>query len=349
MLDTLKQWFKFGSPSSGDPVTFPYIHTTPEGDLTIIVRSLNLNRMDKTFPCWLYETKGLMAFGQKELVFILKREPGESEENFPRDPLWLFPNILQLAREGWLVDSGEISWFRTDAKSFCGSYFLLYSFLPHHLRELSSPIPATDRLLCHLLHEDEGESVKAWGGHRMLSQLGQAALYYPFPDWNDRNRKTLSVGADISHSLLIKMPQLRLSQATTYLEGHLDNKNALVTLRVPATALEPLQVALGKMPELPSLAIVTGWEQSATGCFVWRAGQKGVSAIAPPGGGDARVNGNFIILTVEDEVNAIRFHEDGFVVILSPANLERVVQSLRDATPITLTLEGNRFSLYFPD
>lgn len=349
MLDTLKRLFKIGSPEpSGDPIPFSYIHTTPEGDLTITVHSLNLNRMDKTLPCWLYETKGLMAFGQKELVFILKRESGEPEGTFPKDPILFFTYVLQLAKEGKIVDSYGITQLNAKGNTVCGKYFLLYSFLPYRIRALQTS--TADVLLCHLLHDGEGEAVKVWGGNRILSRLGHAAMYYPFPEWNDRTRKPLPVREEIPLSLLTKVTKLRLTQATTYFEESETANDGLVTLRVPVAALPRIRSLINDMTEPQAFAIITGWETSATGCFVWWAGQKEAFAIIPPDGGNARISGNFVLLSLSfDGIDHVHRNEDGFLLLLTPPSYERVMQSIRDAKEITLSAQGNRFSIQYPD
>ncbi len=351
MLDTLKRWFKIGSPQPpGDPVTFPYTHTAPDGNLTVTVHSLSLDRCGKMLPCWGYESKGLMAFGQKELLLLLKREPGESESDFVRDPLGFFVNVARFAQEGKIVTSGGFTQFGARGGNFCGRHYLLYSFLPEGLKGLHVlQTPVADMLLCHLLHDDEGEAVKAWGETRVLSRLGHAATYYPFPDWNDRKRKPLPIRKDMAQSLLTQMPQLHLPEATAYFEESTTNADGLVTLRVPASALARVRSALDEMPEPMPLAFITGWEPSATGCFVWEAGQKEPLAIIPPNGGNARINGNFVLITpTEDDMDEVRTHEDGFGVLLTPPSYQRVVQAFRDATPVTLAANQNRFSLYFP-
>jgi hypothetical protein len=291
-----------------------------------------------------------MAFGQKELLLLLKREPGESEGGFVRDPLGFFVNVALFAREGKIVTSGGFTQFGARGGNFCGRHYLLYSFLPEGLAGLRVlQTPAADMLLCHLLHDDEGEAVKAWGGTRVLSRLGHAATYYPFPDWNDRRRKPLPVRAEMAQSLLTQVPQLPLSQATAYFEESTTNTDGLVMLRVPASERAHVRSALDDMPEPLPFVILTGWEPSATGCFVWQVGQTEPLAIIPPDGGNARMSGNFVmIVPVQDATDEVRIQEDGFAVFLTPLSYERVIQALRDATEITVAAKQNRFSLHFP-
>lgn len=145
------------------------------------------------------------------------------------------------------------------------------------------------------------------------------------------------------------MLQLNLPEATAYFEESATVGDGLVTLRVPASVLPRVCSAFEEMSEPMPLAILTGWESSATGCFVWEAGQKEPLAIIPPNGGNARINGNFVLISpTDDDTDEVRTHEDGFIVFLTPPSYERIVQSLREATPITLAARQNRFSLHFP-
>src|SRR5262245_61433639 len=59
-----------------------------------------------SIPCFTYVTRGLEAFGQRELAFTLVRG-GEAE--VPQAPLGLLAQISQLAAQGRVVEPGGLT------------------------------------------------------------------------------------------------------------------------------------------------------------------------------------------------------------------------------------------------
>jgi hypothetical protein len=59
------------------------------------------------FSCWSYVTDGLVPQKQKEIIFTLRRDPGQKPEDYPRELLDFCVTFFHYAERGQLVDVGE--------------------------------------------------------------------------------------------------------------------------------------------------------------------------------------------------------------------------------------------------
>src|SRR6185369_17916157 len=107
-------WNKLRGQATADPGSEP----TPPVDVEIISGKLSarvyLHELDSrqgAIPCWSYVTDGLTGQQQAELVFTLRRDPGEPSDGFPPDPLQLFATVYQLAAQGKRVTAGSFTQF----------------------------------------------------------------------------------------------------------------------------------------------------------------------------------------------------------------------------------------------
>jgi hypothetical protein len=81
------------------------------------------------------------------------------------------------------------------------------------------------------------------------------------------------------------------------------------------------------MPRDTAFALLTEFDPSADGCFVWESGQSGPVAITPDGSTGKRICGCFLTFAVGQAEDGALGLEDGFAAILTPQSW----QAIRDA------------------
>src|SRR5258705_2084765 len=102
---------------SSDTQSAPVSVEILAGRLSVQVHGHEIATQHARIRCWSYVTDGLAAHDQAEMVFTLRREPGEAVDGFPEDPLRLFAAIYELAERGQRVTAGGQTEFG-DARFF---------------------------------------------------------------------------------------------------------------------------------------------------------------------------------------------------------------------------------------
>jgi len=318
---------------------FPRRIVRPDRSVVVTVHAHTLQRMGQAIPCWTYYTEGLMQWGHKEIVFTLKRRPQEAVADFPGMPVTFLQFIEGVAKQGMTVSAGGCTWIGPKTPLLGFTEILYVDPLPQN----DLPAPAAPHLRMLLLREIEFTAVKAFGFSRVLSRLGAAYRYYPFPEWEDLDRPALPLERTLQESLLSRMSGMRdvCSDAYCFIEqdGH-------ITLRLTGTARKTLSAALAALPADTIFTIFTGRDPTATGWLVWEPGDQTPGGIIPPNGGNARMAGNFITFCPNDEDMAT-VKEDGFVVLISPASFASLRRAIEEGRQFSLVpVKGNRFSCY---
>lgn len=254
-------------------------------------------------PCWSYVTDGLVAFRQREVVFTLRRAPGE--ERPPGDGIGLLEFVARSAKSGKTIDRGGFSEF--GPRGFLGNpqlRGLVYTaaqplidvpLSPHHLTALP-------------LFGSELEVVRRYGSMRLLARLGKVATFYPFPPWGERARKPV---AGALESVLEQVGGLRLPDASLRLEGE------LATLRLLPPCEPVLAKMVDKMPEDKPFALYPTLAADAAACLVWSPGQQGPEAISLPGADSKSFGACFVAFVAEQKECEVRLFEDGVIVALT--------------------------------
>jgi hypothetical protein len=277
------------------------------GKLSARVYVHEIASLHGTIPCWSYVSEGLAAQRQTEVVFTLRREPGEPdrpEDGFPEDPLRLFASIHELAENGQHVTSGSFA-------EFGGNGFFGHHLLYVRAQPLVGVVLPSSCLVALLVTSDELRAVREFGTTRLLARLGQASSHYPFPPWADRRRRGLSLEGTFETSLLSKLP--RASAHDVHVGLH-DNQ---IVVGVVRSEQASWQARLAQVPETVPLALLTAFDPSADGCLTWVPGQNSPEAFIPPGSDGVRLCGCFIAFLGEQPANGGRLLEDGFVMQLT--------------------------------
>jgi hypothetical protein len=329
-------WNKLLGRSAATPVSEPTVSTVVEiisGKLSARVYLHEISSPQGPIACWSYVSEGLMAHQQAELVFTLRRDPGEPSDGFPQDPLHLFAKVHELADSGQRVTSGGVT------------HFGGRKFFEHHLIYVSAQPMAgvalpPSCLAAVLVTDDE---LRAAG-----ERMGQASSHYPFPPWADRRRRGLSLERTFEASLLSKIQR---ASAHGLRVGMSDNQITMFALR----SEQPLwQDRLAQIPDGAPFAFLTALDPTANGCLVWVPGQKAPEAIVPPGppgSNGTRVCGCFIVFIADQPGNGGKILEDGFAMELTGEAWQAIRNALTDGKNLSVpaTGDGMPFALTWRD
>jgi hypothetical protein len=295
-------------------------------------------------------TSGLLAVGQKEMIFTLRRLPAEEPYAFPQEPLRFFAQIHQLASNGRPVEAGGYTTFRA-ASGFLGTTELTgFAYLsPVDLPGVELP-PHGKAILALLLTSEEAEVVQALGTYRLSARLGQATRHYPYPPWSERGRPAALSRQDAEQSLLGQLPLAHCPGATARAQmeakaGAVPGQDRLVPggpagpvlLRLPRTFQPQIAQALADKQDEWFFALLTDPDPEANSRLVWRPGLQEMQLILPPGSDGSCVTGGFVAVVASgNSPDGARFAEDGFAVTLSQPTGRRVLDDLRNGRPVSV-------------
>lgn len=312
--------------------TFPVHFELVPGKLGAKVHFHEIDTPSGSLPCWTYTTKGLLAHGQKELIFTLRCEPHEPVNTFPDDPLHLFTFINQLAQNGQLVDAGGVSQF--GEKNFLGRHLAYIPSQPLQGEPVQNPA-----IVPILVTEDEAVAVQEFGITRLMSRLGFVSRHYPCPPWSNRTRPGLSFEHTRQKSILARVARFHAPGVRIVRE------NQRVVLRITPQAREPLQRHLAQSPKNTPIALLTDIDPTANACLVWEPGQPVPTAITPPHSDGSRLCGCFVLFVPAQKEEEIRFIEDGFSLLLSNRSWSAVRKALMKKRALTIPAGGDGSSL----
>ena len=328
-------WWKkrLGSSAAGragEP-TWPVELEIVGGKLSARVYLHDIASPSGPIVCWSYVSHGLAALGRREMVFTLRRDPGEPSDGFPQDPLHLLATIYYSAVDGKRVGPGGVTEF--DARSFLGHHLLYVEAQPLD----GVPLPPSC-LAALLITADELRAVREFGATRVLARMGQASGYYPFPPWADRRRPGLSLASMFEDSLLSKLLRGAFDDVRVGVES-----NQIIVSALRGTQ-PPWADRLAELPDNVPLALLTALDPTANGCLVWVPGQSEPEAITPPGSDGSRLCGCFVALLPEQPGNSGQMLEDGFVMELTADSWKKVRSALIEGTDVEIPAAGDGMS-----
>jgi hypothetical protein len=309
--------------SSDDQPSAPVTVDILPSRLSARVHTHDIATQHARIPCWSYVTDGLAAHDQAEIVFTLRREPGEAAERFPEDPFRLFAAVHDLAERRLRVTVGGQTEFG-DAPFF--DHHVLYAAA----QPLSGvPLPPSC-LAAVLVTADELRAVRTFGPTRLLARMGQAATHYPFPPWADRRRRGIAMDRTFEASALAKLPRASAQDVRATL--HADR------IVVSALRTDPpvWPDRLAQLPDGVPLALLTALDPAANGCLVWVPGQKEPEAIIPTGSDASRVCGCFLAVFADQPANTGKILEDGFAMQLTGESWQALRRALIAGEDLTI-------------
>lgn len=302
------------------------------GELWATVHRHTLVAQAGSLPCWTAVTAGLAAAGQREVALTVVRSP-DDDAGFPSGILGYLAALLDFARQGRIVTEGDVSGYRPPGPFGFGAFLGVAFGAAQPIEGVALPEGALAGVLL-----TEGELAMAMvSTDRVLSRLGQTSRWYPWPFWSDPARAAVYQVGDSDQSLLSKLPRANCRRTTAVLVG-----NDVTMLVDPGDA----GALAARLASGQAVAVVTGPDPSATGALVWFPGQREPLAATGSLAGDQRLSVRFVALVpVGDAVDTVRFQEDGFAVLLSPATLSALVDGLRGGTAVRLAASGEVYSV----
>lgn len=334
-------WWKklFGSSTvqRATDLRFPVVVEIIPGGLSASVHSHKVSGLHGGVPCWSYVSRGLRAREHEEVVFTIRRELDEPEDQFPENPLQLLASFHQLAGEGQRVGPGGITEF--GSRRFFGHHLVYVR--AHPLDGVTLP-PAC--LAALAVNDEELRAVRMFGLTRVLARMGEAAKHYPFPPWIERRRAGLPFARVCEESLLAKLPRTSSSVRVVMSDQR-------VTVMVLRSAQPQLRQAVATVKAGHPFALLTDLDAAADSCLVWQPGQQGPCAIAPPGSTGARTSGCFLAFLPEQPDDGAILVEDGFIQQLTTASWAALLRALADGTDLSFPTgpAGMSFALQWVD
>jgi hypothetical protein len=298
-----------------------------------------------TLACWTFQSEGLRAHGQKELVLTIARREGEGFESVAAEVAKLLVTISRVAAEGRLVSIGGFTEFGDPLPRFAsgggprGVGYLRAQDLPG----ISAP---DDALAVIPLVAGEVDAAKAFGLTRIAARLGRHYAFYPWPPWWDRDRPVLGVRDGDDSSVLGKVPHATIAGVFASVEGQAGKFGSHLSIRILHSSNEIVARALATVPPGASFALVTEPDPGADALMVWERSSTWPSAITPPGSAGRRLSTCFVMVVPEQSDDSMRAFEDGASLLLRNTSWERVREALTTGQPLTLSMsEGTSVSV----
>lgn len=263
--------------------------------------------------CWTLLSQGLTKYGQKEVVFTVKKVSSQ----YPADVLRWYSLLLSFSKQQRTVDIYGVSEFR--ASAFLGHpdvQMILY--MPKQVLTGLTPEQRA-RFPENYLHAvplttHECQVYKADGALRVLTNLARVTRYYPFPSWFDPGRPTLVHPSHFTGSLMKSFSAYRIPGTSAFFDQTSGDLHLTVTPRayigngIQAIERAPASSVVGLQLEL---------DDQVQGCLVWQAGQNGPNAVGK-GEQDGPVNNlslglcNLVFCPQQNDIS-FKLVEDGYV------------------------------------
>jgi hypothetical protein len=279
----------------------------------------------------------MSVHGQKEFVITLRREEQGSADSVPRFVIQLLTTILNLAKQGRLVNEGDYtSMMLTNKEQETGLAFNLLYLPPVHLAGIPLPSPV---LAVRLMSAEEYKFFQSYGAMRLLSSWAHRYLYFPYPPWSEIPApETVSLDR-FQSSILNKSQRAYIVGATASLEGE------EIVLRLHARVRGGLQRNLMAMPPAQPIAFLLNLDPKADASLAWLPEQNQTTMNITPASKFARVAGCFVQFIPQQATPSARIYEDGFAVLLPTDTWVDLRTAMFSGQPMTVPTAGKRFRL----
>jgi hypothetical protein len=334
----VSRWFggaKSNSVTDGRLITshnvFPQSMDVIPGKLKVRMFLHEIEHEKEIFSCWSYVTDGLVAQKQKEIIFTLRREPGQRPEDYPRELLDLFATFFHYAERGQLVDVGQSTLFGETGlggdRDLRGIGYIEPQGFPG-VETRGVPL-----LACILLKKDEAQVAWDLGLTRVTALLGMKYRYYPCPTWSELKREPVATLQEMEKSHLWEIA--RVPARASYYE---ERKHVFLSV-LPSTQVS-LQGFLNRLSPTQPLALRTQPDLRANACLVWPSGHDQPVAITRAGSDGSRKTGAFLAFIPEQDKNEIQTVEDGFFLYLTNNAWQKIREALLSCSDVFVPPAG---------
>ncbi|PVF98577.1 hypothetical protein CPB86DRAFT_873255 [Serendipita vermifera] len=286
--------------------------------------------------CWTLLSQGLATYGQKEVVFTIRKVSAQ----YPQDVLRWYSILLSFAKQQRLVEIYGISEFRSG--SFLGHpdvQMILYTpkqVLTGLTPEQKARFPE-NHLHAVPLTSQECQVYKQEGALRILTNIARVTRYYPFPPWFDPARPTLVYPNNFTGSIMKSISAYRIPGLSAFF----NQSSGDITLTVTPRAYDGNGIrAIESAPASSVVGLQLELDDQVQGCLVWQAGQNGPSAVGR-GEQDGPVNNltlglcNLVFCPQQDSIS-FKLVEDGYVVLLTDPAWATIRSALTHRSPVSI-------------
>jgi hypothetical protein len=310
-------------------------------------------------PCWSYVTKGLWSVGQKELVYIVKRETNEGQGDYPRQLLRHAAVVHLLSLQGRTVDVGGSSSFACTSGPLeqAGLRGIIYT-PPQQLEGVPVEDPS---LTCVFLTAEELKVAQTFGRVRVMSMLGKRHRFFPTAPWIDRTRADIVTMNDMKDSVLEKFTRITISALVTYQSARPVSRDAFpgpggmtdhrircedqhVVVELVPGAAGNLREYLSQLAPEMAVALIANFDPNANAYLVWKPGDEEAHSISRGESMPMRIAGNFVAFAPGLDEDGGVLLEDGFFFKLTDESWQRVRQALMNGEALSLQT-GDGFDL----
>lgn len=206
-------------------------------DLLVHIKKIKLKEGERDISVWCYQSDGLNKFNHLEVVVML--EIRKKEDVFPEEVLRVYRGILHLAK---LENRFEHGNYLSSNNQFLDSsddaaFIFVSSELkskPQGLREMKAPF------LYGILVKRSELSAAMFTPSRLLLQLGNKMRSFPFPLWNNRDRRAINLGNQqddrFFHTLFAMNKYLKNSVPEAMVPGlYVVKEDNKIILQVPSS------------------------------------------------------------------------------------------------------------------
>ncbi|MBL1076753.1 hypothetical protein JK358_20355 [Nocardia sp. 2] len=273
---------------------------------------------------WLYASDGLQRLGQRELVLQVLRERRDAEDGstVPNYPLALMTLAHQEASAGRPFEAGK----RVPAAGVAANEPGVTGYLFEEHPDGASLYPdGLPPILAVPLIDDEYQVADMFGHARLLALLGEQARVFPYPAYFTRRRRAV---LDFrKHSAATKLNLMPMTH-TPWIEVASNQTE----LRVTVTPDRADWLAWLLREHAPrGIALLTAATHSvAPQRFYWtRDGiRSAINITGTRPTPDTLTAGNFLMLVVAEGASSTNHLEDGFGLVLSPADRDAIAEAL---------------------
>jgi hypothetical protein len=262
-------------------------------------------------------TSGLAKYKQRELVVTLRLASDDNVLGKMQELSRFFATVYNWAREGHIVDSGELTHFGARGPFGRSNGGLLYV----NARPIRGLDLSARALAVVFVDEPEVRLAMSYGAYRVLARIGESQRHFPFPIWSDLSRPSVANARD-ADSLLAKVAKTRTRGATFVVEGE-----RVRVLLLPSVRKELLR-RVASLPTGTPFALLTEPAPNANAVLVWHPGQTEPKAITASGSDSSRLSGCFLMVVPGGQANQTRAFEDGYSLLFSNDSWANVAAAL---------------------
>ncbi|KAH7146924.1 hypothetical protein B0J13DRAFT_664690 [Dactylonectria estremocensis] len=325
----------------GDPKTaagWPIVVQSPDVPLTIRVFHHNLGIYrtgEDEVHCWTYASSGFKDMGQKELVITLRRRSAESPMCFPHDIIRCFEQTYRLASAGTPITLfGHVT-----IPPFLGRpdfQTLVFGF-SCNVCELSSALLPPDRLHALALTDREMALAQTHGLTRVLSALGYADSWFPYPTLIDRDRSDCFTAVSLKGSLRNTLPLIDVCGAIAF-RAYRD-----IVVRIPKSIEASLRNAVGRMPTSTAFLLDSMFDGDTEGLITWesRHGGRLIALRREP----CHTSLSFVAFCPGHAANNLKRAEDGYLVLMTDDTWSAIRLAIDNGEALSLPFGDGRFCL----